>query len=144
MRPARKYDTKWQLDTYGILYLMTYRLYLDTSVFGAVFDEEDQERVGLTRAVLRRVRHLPYEAFVGTPVFEEIALAPLPIRRTLERSVAELSPGLIEEGPASFRLAEAYVAARLVPPHAGTTHATSRWRRWPILMLLYPGISGTW
>jgi len=52
------------------------RLYLDTSVFGALFDKEDPERIALTRAVLRRVRHEPYEAFIGTPVYEEVALAP--------------------------------------------------------------------
>jgi len=45
---------------------MPYRLYVDTSVFGALFDEEDQERVKLTRAVLRRIRHTPFEAFIGT------------------------------------------------------------------------------
>lgn len=95
---------------------MPYRLYLDTSVFGAVFDEDDPERVALTRAVLRRVRHSPYQAFIGTPIFEEIALAPPRIRRTLERDIAELSPVLIEEGAASLRLAQAYMDARLVPP----------------------------
>jgi len=45
-------------------------------VFGALFDKEDPERIALTRAVLRRVRHEPYEAFIGTPVYEEVALAP--------------------------------------------------------------------
>jgi len=33
----------------------------------------------------------------------------------LERHVKSLSPTLIEEGPASLRLADAYMAARLVP-----------------------------
>ena len=53
---------------------MPYRLYLDTSVFGALFDEEDPERVALTRSVLRRIRHSPYQAFIGTPTLEEIHL----------------------------------------------------------------------
>jgi predicted nucleic acid-binding protein len=95
---------------------MSYRLYLDTSVFGALFDEGDQERVALTRAVLRRLRHSPYETFIGTPVYEEIGLAPPHIRRALEHHVADLSPTLIEEGVPSLRLTEAYMAARLVPP----------------------------
>jgi len=95
---------------------MPYRLYLDTSVFGALFDEEDPERVALTRSVLRRIRHSPYQAFIGTPTLEEMALAPPRIRRALEGHVAELSPMLIEEGAASLRLAEAYLKARLVPP----------------------------
>lgn len=95
---------------------MSYRLYVDTSVFGALFDEEDQERVKLTTVVLRRIRHAPFEAFIGTPVLEEISIAPLRLRVALERQVKSLSPTLIEEGPASLRLAEAYMAARLVPP----------------------------
>lgn len=95
---------------------MSYRLYVDTSVFGALFDEEDQERIKLTRIVLRRIRHTPFEAFIGTPVLEEISIAPPRLRLALERQVRSLSPTLIEEGPVSLRLAEAYMAARLVPP----------------------------
>lgn len=94
---------------------MSYRLYIDTSVFGAVFDEEDPERVKLTRSVLRRIKQAPYEAFIGTPVLEEISIAPLRLRVTLERQIKTLSPILVEEGAASLRLAEAYMDARLVP-----------------------------
>ena len=94
---------------------MSYRLYIDTSVFGAIFDEEDPERVQLTRTVLRRLRRAPFEAFIGTPVLEEISIAPLKLRVALERQLKSLSPTLIEEGPASLRLADAYMAARLVP-----------------------------
>lgn len=95
---------------------MSYRLYVDTSVFGAIFDEEDQGRIELTRAVLGRLKVSPFEAFIGTPVLEEISIAPPRLRVALERQVKTLSPILIEEGPASLRLAEAYIAARLVKP----------------------------
>lgn len=95
---------------------MPYRLYVDTSVFGALFDEEDPERVRLTRSTLRRIRQAPYEAFIGTPVLEEINIAPLRLRVALERQLKSLSPTLIEEGTASLRLAQAYMDARLVPP----------------------------
>lgn len=95
---------------------MAYRLYIDTSVFGALLDEEDQERVHLTRAILRRMKQAPYEAFIGTPVLEEISIAPAKLRLALERQIKALSPILIEEGTASLRLAEAYMSARFVPP----------------------------
>jgi predicted nucleic acid-binding protein len=94
---------------------MAYRLYIDTSVFGAVFDEEDPDRVALTGTVLRRLRSAPFEAFIGTPVLEEISIAPERLRVPLERHLKTLSPTLIEEGPVSLRLADAYMAARLVP-----------------------------
>lgn len=93
---------------------MSFRLYIDTSVFGALFDDEDPERVTLTGTVLRRLRAAPFEAFIGTPVLEEISIAPPRLRVALERQVKTLSPTLIEEGSASLRLAEAYIAARLV------------------------------
>ena len=95
---------------------MPYRLYVDTSVFGALFDEEDPERIRLTRSTLRRIKQAPYEAFIGTPVLEEISIAPLRLRVALERQLKSLSPTLIEEGTASLRLAQAYMDARLVPP----------------------------
>jgi len=95
---------------------MSYRLYIDTSVFGALFDDEDQDRVTLTATVLRRMRNAPFEPFIGTPVLEEISVAPLKLRVALERQVKSLSPTLIEEGPVSLVLAEAYLASRLVPP----------------------------
>ena len=94
---------------------MPYRLYIDTSVFGALFDDEDPERVRLTKSVLRRIKQAPYEAFIGTPVLEEISIAPLRLRVALERQIKTLSPILVEEGAASLRLAEAYLDARLVP-----------------------------
>ena len=95
---------------------MPYRLYVDTSVFGALFDEEDPERIRLTRSTLRRIKEAPYEAFIGTPVLEEISIAPLRLRVALERQVKSLSPELVEEGAASLRLAQAYMDARFVPP----------------------------
>lgn len=94
---------------------MSYRLYIDTSVFGALFDEEDPERVRLTRSTLRRIKQAPYEAFIGTPVLEEISIAPLRLRVALERQLKSLAPILIEEGAASLRLAQAYMDALLVP-----------------------------
>ena len=64
----------------------------------------------------RRIKQTPYEAFIGTPVLEEISIAPAKLRLALERQIKNLSPILIEEGTASLRLAEAYMSARLVPP----------------------------
>jgi hypothetical protein len=78
---------------------MSYRLYIDTTVFGALFDDEDADRVTLTGTVLRRLRNAPFESFIGTPVLEEISIAPLRLRVALERHVKSLSPTLIEEGP---------------------------------------------
>lgn len=124
---------------------MSYRLYVDTSVFGALFDEEDHERVKLTTVVLRRIKHAPFEAFIGTPVLEEISIAPLRLRVTLERQLKSLSPTLIEEGPASLRLAERRTwPPGLSLPRSGTTPDTLPLQRSAILTRLSPGTSVIW
>jgi len=76
---------------------MQYRLYLDTSVFGALFDTEDLRRVQVTRRVLQRVGRTPFASFVGAPLFEEVARAPAQIRAGLEAAIGGLGPTLIED-----------------------------------------------
>ena len=93
---------------------MLYRLYLDTSVFGALFDVEDARRVAVTKRLLRRARRPPFEAFVGIPLYEEVARAPETIRAGLEIAIRRLRPTVIEEDDSSLSLAEAYVRAGVV------------------------------
>lgn len=95
---------------------MRYRLYLDTSVFGALFDTEDARRVAVTRDLLRRAARAPFDSFIGTPLYEEVARAPEELQRGLEIAVRRLRPTLIEEDEASLSLAEAYVRAGVVRP----------------------------
>lgn len=91
------------------------RIYIETSVFGAVFDTEDPERVRLTRAVLARIGRSPYEAFVGTVVLEELRGLPPRLFTEAQRTVEELSPTILGETAATARLVEAYMKAKLVP-----------------------------
>ncbi len=88
-----------------------YRLYLDTSVFGALFDTETPTRVALTRSILRALRGGSFANYVGVPVLEEIARAPRALRSPLEQAVADLGPSVLEEDDVSARLTEAYLAA---------------------------------
>ncbi|MGH7151455.1 MAG: hypothetical protein ACREIU_12195 [Planctomycetota bacterium] len=88
-----------------------YRRYLDTSVFGALFDTEAPARVALTRSILRALRGGAFATYIGVPVLEEIGRAPRALRSPLERVVADLGPSLLEEDEVSARLTDACLAA---------------------------------
>jgi predicted nucleic acid-binding protein len=94
--------------------LARYRLYLDTSVFGALFDTEEPRRVALTSGLLKRLRHPSFDPFVGTPLYEEVARAPERIRGGLEIAIRRLRPVLLEEDEVSLSLADAYLGAGVV------------------------------
>ena len=91
------------------------RVYVDTSVFGGVFDPEF-ERASL--AFFERVRDGAFEAVVSALVLDELALAPPPVRAFF----AEMEPLLerVDTGEPAYELQEAYLAARVV----GLRHET--------------------
>ena len=86
------------------------RIYVDTSVFGGCFDapfrEESLRFFGLVRS--DRIRIL-----ISSVTFEELALAPDPVRGVL----AGLSPGSLEEvhlAEETIELRDAYIRAGVV------------------------------
>lgn len=89
---------------------MIYRLYLDTSVFGALFDDEDPPRVRATRRLLDLVAAGRYEGHVGREVLAEIGLAPTRLRQRLLETVREVRPTILDPTPASDALFDAYWA----------------------------------
>ena len=95
--------------------VLRYRLYFDTSVLGALLDEESPDRVRLSRAVLKRSSRAPFEAFVGTLLIEELSGLPERERNVLLRALADLHPTVLAETDATLRLSEAYLHARLLP-----------------------------
>ncbi|MBI3455022.1 MAG: PIN domain-containing protein [Candidatus Rokubacteria bacterium] len=89
---------------------MIYRLYLDTSVLGALFDEEDPGRVRVTQRLLGLLREGRFEPFVGQEVLVEIGQAPTRLRDHLMRAIEEIGPTTLEPSAASEALVEAYLA----------------------------------
>jgi len=56
------------------------RIYLDTSVFGAVCDPGPAERLLATRRVLDGLARKRWEGFISTLVLEEVERAPEAVR----------------------------------------------------------------
>jgi predicted nucleic acid-binding protein len=56
------------------------RLYIDTSVLGALFDTEEPRRVETAEKLLRLIKEEIYEGFISRPTIEEVLKAPERIR----------------------------------------------------------------
>lgn len=84
-------------------------VYVDTSVFGGVFDDEF---AGPSRAFFDEVRRGRFRICVSSIVLEELRSAPEAVRLLY----AEFSPGItiLEVSEAALRLMQAYLSAGIV------------------------------
>ena len=83
------------------------RVYVDTSVFGGVADEEFAE---VSRNFLYLVKKGKYTALISQITFDELQYAP----ETVKQALADLPAGCVEEVPVSDeakQLAQAYIEA---------------------------------
>jgi predicted nucleic acid-binding protein len=91
------------------------KLYLDTSVLGALTDPGPQDRVAATRRLLRGLEAGFWEGYISPVLLEEVERAPKATREEIGR---ELEKGLLTvlgESPESMRLSEMYIAGGAVP-----------------------------
>jgi predicted nucleic acid-binding protein len=84
-------------------------VYVDTLVFGGVFDPEFERA---SRAFFDRVRAGAFELVVSPVVLDELECAPAPVRQLYE----ELEPSLVrvDPGEAAYTLRRAYLDAHVV------------------------------
>jgi predicted nucleic acid-binding protein len=91
------------------------RLYLETSVLGAVLDREDPRRVAVTKELFDAVAHALHEGVISNVVQEELEQAPAALRRAILRETAGIEFELATEDVESRTLFSEYMAARIVP-----------------------------
>ena len=110
----------WAHGEGGRVYKML--VYVDTSVFGGVFDPEFERG---SRAFFDTVRAGLFRGAVSALVTDEPAGAPAAVRALF----TELEPVLVplDIGPSAFRLRRAYLEARIVGPRwaADALHVAS-------------------
>jgi predicted nucleic acid-binding protein len=87
------------------------RVYVDTSVFGGVHDDEFHAP---SERFFAAVRGGAFIVLVSEPLVVEIASAPPIVRATFEAHRAHMEA--LETSPEAAALAEHYLAARVVPP----------------------------
>ena len=91
------------------------RLYLDTSILGAMFDDEPPDRKERTRLFFQRVKIRKDTLYISDVVLDEIARAPEQLQFSLIRVVKEVQPLVLPESGETLALAQAYVESRVVP-----------------------------
>ena len=82
-------------------------LYLDTSVFGAMFDTEPSDRKEKTKMFFRGAEKRQDILYISDVVLDEIARAPEHLRASLEEVVSKVRPLVLPEPPEALMLAEA-------------------------------------
>ena len=94
---------------------MRLKLYLDTSVLGALADPGPEDRLVATRRVLDGLSRGLWEGFISTVVLEEVERAPKKVRERIGRELRKGYLMVLEESGASIRLSAAYVSASAMP-----------------------------
>lgn len=94
---------------------MRYRLYLDTSVLGALTDQEPIEWVKATETFFRLLESGRYAGCLSALVLEELGSAPDHVRNTISSRLKLLSMDILEETAESVTLAQAYVDQGIIP-----------------------------
>jgi predicted nucleic acid-binding protein len=84
------------------------RLYLDTSVIGAVSDEEMPERIRITRALLDSIVEGKHTGIISNIVLEEIDRCPQELKEKLVAEIQKIPVLVISEDENSAQLFETY------------------------------------
>lgn len=80
-----------------------------------MFDAEPPGRKEITRMFFRSAESRHDMLYISDIVLEEISRAPARLRYQLEEAIGRVKPMVLSESAETKTLAEAYVAARLVP-----------------------------
>ena len=84
------------------------RLYLDTSVFGALFDREIPRRVEITRLLLDSIIKGKNTGMISNVVLEEIQRAPGDLKEKILEKIRKVPLEIISEDETSADLLEIY------------------------------------
>ena len=95
---------------------MRIKLYLDTSVLGAVCYPGPEERLVATRRILDGLRRGLWDGYISVLVLEEISRARETVGRTIAQELEKSSLIVLEESSESLALARAYLEANAIPP----------------------------
>lgn len=91
------------------------RFYLDTSVFGSLFDFEDPRRIETAKKLMEGIRHGGFEGFISPLVLDEVRKSPEDIQDDLINIIGELKLPLLIETEESLGLAENYLEQHIIP-----------------------------
>jgi predicted nucleic acid-binding protein len=91
------------------------RLYLDTSVLGAVLDRDDPRRVSISRALLEAIVGQHHVGVISNVVEEELEQAPEAVREGILAEIRAIELELVVESGDSRILLSEYEALAVIP-----------------------------
>jgi predicted nucleic acid-binding protein len=91
------------------------RLYIDTSVLGGLFDDEEPTRVNTAERLFQLIKDRVYEGFISLLTIEEVLKAPVKIHEKLKGKISETEFEILEETEESINLANAYLKDSAIP-----------------------------
>jgi predicted nucleic acid-binding protein len=91
------------------------RLYLDTSVLGALTDPGPEERLVATRRFLDGLSRGLWDGYMSTVLLEEVERAPRSVREKIGRELRKGYMMVLEESDESVRLSRVYIAGGAIP-----------------------------
>jgi predicted nucleic acid-binding protein len=94
---------------------MRRKLYLDTSVLGALTDPDPKDRVVATRRFLRGLEAGFWDGYISSVLLEEVERAPKATRDEIGRELRKGHLTVLAESVETIRLSEMYIAAGAVP-----------------------------
>ncbi len=94
---------------------MRLKLYLDTSVLGALTDPGPEERLVATGGLLDGLAKGLWDGYISTLVLEEVERAPKTAREKIADELRKRFLTVLEESTESVRLAQIYVSAGAFP-----------------------------
>ena len=92
------------------------RLYLDTSVLGAVLDHDDPRRVTISRNLLGSIGARIHAGVISNVVQQELEQAPDAVREGILTSIRDIEFELVIESGESRSLFSAYETLAVIPP----------------------------
>ena len=94
---------------------MRLKLYLDTSVLGAVCDPGPEDRLAATRRILDGLTAGSWDGYISALVLEEVSRAHDSVRRKIAMALDKSPVTVLDESEESVALAQAYIAAGAIP-----------------------------
>ncbi len=91
------------------------RLYLDTSLLGAVLDRDDPRRVSVSRALLEAIAGQRHVGVISNVVEEELEQAPEAVREGILAEIRAIELELVVESEESGVLLSEYEASAVIP-----------------------------
>lgn len=92
------------------------RVYIDTSVLGAIHDVEDLPRVEVTKQLLKILKaKSEFTPFISNIVIEEIEKAPSDIRGDLKKIIMDIDVEILYETNTCIELVNEYLKRRIIP-----------------------------